>query len=157
MSFLPVNWTSSDVLHLASDASRFAFGALFSNAWILFFTDNTAVVEVISKQTSKHPPLMQLIRQLVVACMQLSVAFRAKHIPGKLNLVADMISRLQMSNARKVQPELDSHPTSIPTHLVPWGRCQTHERYSQCWTANLPPFPLTWCLMEDVKRTKGTA
>ena len=52
----------------------------------------------------------------------------------------------KMSNARKVQPELDSQPTTIPTHWLPWERCQTHERYSQSWTANLPPFPLTGCL-----------
>ena len=34
MSFLPVDWTSSDVLHLASDEGGFAFGAMFGNAWI---------------------------------------------------------------------------------------------------------------------------
>ena len=34
LSFLPVDWTSSDVLHLASDGSGFAFGAVFANAWI---------------------------------------------------------------------------------------------------------------------------
>ena len=32
MSFLLVNWTSSDVLYLASDASGFAFGAVFKKS-----------------------------------------------------------------------------------------------------------------------------
>ena len=34
MSFLPVVWTSSDVLHLTTDASGFAFGAVFGNEWL---------------------------------------------------------------------------------------------------------------------------
>ncbi|KAI0224989.1 hypothetical protein LSAT2_024046 [Lamellibrachia satsuma] len=75
--------------------------AHLANRQILVSTDNTAVVEVINKHTSKYPPLVQLIRHFVVACMQHNVAFRARHIPGKLNIVADMITRLQMSRARK--------------------------------------------------------
>ena len=161
LSFLPVDWTSSDVLNLFSDASGFAFSAVFRDAWlqgifpdtqhddhisvkellpivlavrvwshllrdsrILFFTDNTAVVEVINKQTSKHPPLMLLVRQLVVTCLQFNIAFRAKHIPGKHNQLADMISRLQMDSARRLRPSLDDEPTTFPTHWLPWEPVQ---------------------------------
>ena len=161
LSFLPVDWTSSDVLNLFSDASGFAFSAVFRDAWlqgifpdtqhddhisvkellpivlavrvwshllrdsrILFFTDNTAVVEVINKQTSKHPPLMLLVRQLVVTCLQFNIAFRATHIPGKHNQLADMISRLQMDSARGLRPSLDAEPTTFPTHWLPWEPVQ---------------------------------
>ena len=34
MSFLPVVWTSSDVIHLTTDDSGFAFGAVFLNEWL---------------------------------------------------------------------------------------------------------------------------
>ena len=34
MSFLPVDWISSDVLHLTTDASSIAFGAVFGNEWL---------------------------------------------------------------------------------------------------------------------------
>ena len=161
LPFLPVDWTSSDVLNLFSDASGFAFRAVFRDAWlqgifpdtqqddhisvkellpivlavrvwshlfrdsrILLFTDNTAVVEVINKQTSKHPPLMHLVRQLVVTCLQFNIAFRAKHIPGKHNQLADMISRLQMDSARRLRPSLDAEPTTSPTHWLPWEPVQ---------------------------------
>ena len=159
MSFLPVNWISSDVLHLTTDASSFAFGAVFGNEWlqgsfpaswsashisvkellpillavrcwgslfanqrILFLSDNTAVVEVINKQTAKDNSLMDLVRQLVVLCMSHNVCFHAKHIPGKTNVVADDISRLQDDKARLVQPTLALDKVSLRIHWLPWGK-----------------------------------
>ena len=159
MSFLPVDWISSDVLHLTTDASSFAFGAVFGTEWlqgsfpaswsashisvkellpillavrcwgslfvnqrILFLSDNTAVVEVINKQTAKDNSLMDLVRQLVVPCMSHNICFRAKHMPGKTNVVADHISRLQDDKARLVQPTLARDKVSLRIRWLPWGK-----------------------------------
>ena len=42
----------------------------------------------------------------MVLCMSHNICFRAKHIPGKTNVVADYISRLQEDKAKLVQPTL---------------------------------------------------
>lgn len=44
--------------------------------------------------------------------------FKAKHIPGKYNMVADSLSRLQFQRAREAAPYLDQQPTAIPGHLL---------------------------------------
>ena len=80
------------------------WGPVLTNQRVLFLSDNTAVVAVINRQTARDPQLMCLVRQLVVACVCYNICFRAKHIPGKINVVADFISRLQVESARLVQP-----------------------------------------------------
>ena len=60
-----------------------------SNKRITSFTDNAALVDVINKQTSKESKVMVLVRHLVLTCLRHNILFRAKHIPGFLNLQAD--------------------------------------------------------------------
>ena len=60
-----------------------------SNKRITIFTDNAALVDVINKQTSKESKVMVLVRHLVLTCLRHNILFRAKHIPGFLNLQAD--------------------------------------------------------------------
>ena len=51
MSFLPVVWTSSDVLHLTTDASGFAFDAVFGNEWLqVSFPVNWSAVHISVKE-----------------------------------------------------------------------------------------------------------
>ena len=51
MSFLPILWTSSDVLHLASDASGFAFSAVLQNSCIQgSFPPSWSPVHISSKE-----------------------------------------------------------------------------------------------------------
>ena len=94
MSFLPVDWTSSDVLHLTTNASGFAFGAVFGSEWLQgCFPTHWLAVHISSKellqivlavncwgsiftnrrrcdkQTAKYVSLMELIRERVVLCM----------------------------------------------------------------------------------------
>ena len=52
-----------------------------------------AVVEIINKQSSKDRTLKRLVRRLVLAGLKFNVLFKAKHIPGKSNVVADHLSR----------------------------------------------------------------
>ena len=142
------------LLHLTTDASGFAYGAVVGASWlqgqfpsswdskhisikellpivlavrrwgpvwtnqrVLFLSDNTAVVTVINRQTAKDPQLMSLLRQLIVACLSYNICFRAKHIPGKTNVVADLISRLQIARARTIQPSL-GRPTNTSPHSL---------------------------------------
>lgn len=94
------------------------WGSEMANRKILFMSDNMAVVEVINKQSSKEKCLMHLLRRLVLVCLSKNIFFKAKHIPGKYNVVADSLSRLQFQRAREAAPYLDQQPTAIPEHLL---------------------------------------
>ncbi|MEG7522532.1 MAG: hypothetical protein M3H12_05460, partial [Chromatiales bacterium] len=78
-----------------------------------------AVVEVINKQSAKNGHLMRLIRRLVVTAFKFNVYFKAKHIPGKINVIADRLSRFQEAAPRKVAPWLQSRPDLIPPEILP--------------------------------------
>jgi hypothetical protein len=47
-----------------------------------------------------------------------NIVFRAKHIKGKTNVIADYLSRSQFQKARALAPWLAPHQTAIPDHLL---------------------------------------
>ena len=70
------------------------------NKRVLFYSDNESVIHVINKQTSKHKGLLALlvclVRQLVLICLSQNIYFKARHVPGRHNVLADSLSRLQV-------------------------------------------------------------
>ncbi|XP_062590566.1 uncharacterized protein LOC134252145 isoform X1 [Saccostrea cucullata] len=97
------------------------WGKLFANHSILFFTDNEALVSVINRQTSKDSVVVQMVRFLVLQCLQHNILFRAKHIPGKHNKLADSLSRLQVQEFQKLAPHAQREPSVVPEALMPQG------------------------------------
>lgn len=97
------------------------WGQLLQNHRILFLCDNMAVVYIINSQTSRDSNIMCLVRTLVVASMKFNIVFRAKHVPGTLNVIADSLSRFQNSLAFAQAPQLHPEPTSVPESLLPWA------------------------------------
>ena len=93
---------------------------LLANSRILFFTDNESVMHVINSQTSKNTDLMSLLRTLVVATMTYNIELRAKHIPGRCNVICDLLSRFQEHKAREVYPGLAKEKDPIPPAWLPW-------------------------------------
>jgi hypothetical protein len=76
--------------------------------------DNIAVVYAINKQTAKDPNLMKLVRRLAPI---FNVRFEAVHIPGLKNVLADNLSRFQITEFRNLAPHMDKAQTDI-AHLV---------------------------------------
>ncbi len=95
------------------------WGSHVSNKRITIFTDNAALVEVINRQTSKEPTVMVFIRHLVLTCLRHNILFRAKHIPGFLNVQADYLSRFQVEEFKALRPDAENCPTLIPENLLP--------------------------------------
>ena len=61
---------------------------------VLIRTDNTTVVSYINKQGgTRSLPLLKLSRSLLLWCSVHFLSLRATHIPGHLNLGADLLSR----------------------------------------------------------------
>ena len=100
--------------------SLYLWGEEMHNNCILFFTDNDTLVHVINKQSCKDKLLMFCVRKLVAICLKHNILFRAKHIPGVFNTLADSLSSLQVHTFRKLAPaQMDLQPTAVPLHLQP--------------------------------------
>lgn len=86
------------------------WGTSLANKLIVFMCDNYSVVHAVNKQTCRDCQLMTLIRKLVVSTLTYNIMFRAKHIPGKHNVVGEALSRFQLDKARRWAPWLDATP-----------------------------------------------
>lgn len=96
------------------------WGNEMRNCRILFFTDNEALVYVINKQSCRDRELMFFVRRLVLVCLSHNIVFKAKHIPGVHNKLADSLSRLQLQTFHQLAPAcMHRYPTEIPLHLQP--------------------------------------
>ena len=89
------------------------------NRCILFFTDNESLVHVINKQSSKDKSLMFFVQKLVLICLEYNIVFKAKHISGVKNRLADSLSRLQVQSFKQLAAAHMELPTEIPLHLQP--------------------------------------
>ena len=96
------------------------WGHLTRNRCILFFTDNEALVYIINKQSCRDKSLMSFVRKLVSVCLKYNIVFKAKHVPGVHNKLADSLSRLQIHIFKQLAPAyMNPCPSEIPHHLQP--------------------------------------
>ncbi len=96
----------------------------FKDQKICFLVDNLSVVHVLRSKTSKDLILMSMVRKMVVVSMLNNVMFNAVHIPGKHNVIADLLSRSKFQKVHNMAPWLDNSPTNIPKHFLPWSPSQ---------------------------------
>ena len=62
---------------------------------IMISTDNTTVISYINKQGSTHSPnLCVEVWKILNWCLEQDIVIRVRHIPGKFNILADRLSRL---------------------------------------------------------------
>ncbi|XP_062604845.1 uncharacterized protein LOC134266643 [Saccostrea cucullata] len=94
------------------------WGSYLADRKILFMSDNLAVVHAINKQTCKEKTLMKLVRRLVLVTLSQNILFKAKHIPGKSNTLADHLSRFKFQEAFRIAPHLNPSQTVVPKDLL---------------------------------------
>ena len=74
---------------------------------------------MIIKSTCRDTSLMIFVRKLVRVCLRHNILFKAKHISGFKNNLADALSRLQIERFRKLAlAYMDPVPTAILSHLI---------------------------------------
>ena len=61
-----------------------------------------------------HPRHMSLARKLFLTAAQSEFSVSLKHIPGKVNSVADALSRFLVHQFRSLAPRADQEPTTTP-------------------------------------------
>jgi hypothetical protein len=89
------------------------WGHKIANHKIILHSDNKATVHVINNMTSKDRTMMKLVRKLVLNSLRHNILFRARHIAGKSNFVADHLSRFRFQEAFLSLPSLNPQPTYI--------------------------------------------
>lgn len=95
-------------------AALLTWGHLLSNHCITIYTDNQALSYILNKQTSPCPKIMHMIRALVLCCIKHNILFRAFHIFGIDNCLADNLSRFQVHEFKRLHPLSDPLPTPLP-------------------------------------------
>ena len=95
------------------------WGHHWSNKRIMFHTDNEALVHTINANTTKDVKIMALVRKLVVQSMRFNIQFKAVHVPGCKNILADKLSRLQVEAFKIAAPHAMEHPSPVPAEIRP--------------------------------------
>ena len=79
--------------------------------------DNESVVVIINKKSSKSIRVMSLVRVLVLSTLNYNIMIKAEHIPGKINKIANSLSRSDWQLFRSLCPAENQLGTEIPEHL----------------------------------------
>ena len=90
------------------------WGKDWSGKRILFHCDNLAAVQILAKGRSKEPIIMKLMRRLVMCAATYNFAIYSEHLPGKLNFLADSLSRFQIEKFRQLAPDSEATATPCP-------------------------------------------
>ena len=114
----PVEWQGNNIAFLELYPIVVAlqiFGIRLANRAVVFHCDNKAIVQIINKQSSRDKCIMGL----VMTAMQYYIKFSSKHVEGKKNILADKLSRLQVTSHLLSSFGMSSYPTSVPARLQP--------------------------------------
>ena len=112
--------------------------ALWGHHWkgltIQVNCDNDAVVTVINSGYSREPFLMHLLRCIFFLLAQFDFSLIAAHIPGRLNVLADAISRNNAAFFLSSYPQAFPHPTPIPEDMLKILLLEKADWTSNSWT-----------------------
>ena len=96
------------------------WSCVLKGGWLVVHTDNEALVHVINKCSSKLHYANALLRDISRECMVNDVRLVAEHIPGKENVYADLLSRLQVTRLREMAAgTVEDEPTLLRENMTP--------------------------------------
>ena len=98
-------------------AAAYTWGHKWKGQRIIFLTDNEPITCIWDKGSTPTPALMTLVRKLFLIAVQNQFSVAFKHIPGKLNPIADALSRFQVERFRALKPGAAASPKEIPKEI----------------------------------------
>ncbi len=84
----------------------------WANKHLVVYSDNTTTVSAINNGSSRSKDIMPYLRELFWLSVESNFHITARHLPGRLNILSDRLSRLH--DPTNWQP-LSSLPTSAPS------------------------------------------
>ena len=118
---IPKNFNNYSIVHLEMLNIVVAI-KVSANQWrdkkLRIKCDNMAVVEVLTSGRTKDNILAACARNVWLLCAIFNISIHIEHIPGKQNVVADLLSRYQFDN--KSWDLLNMYVPNvlwIPTHI----------------------------------------
>ena len=141
----PESWKSLNIAELEFYPiflSVIIWGHLMRNQRITFFTDYEALVHVINKSSCRDKFLMPFVRRLVFVCLQNNILFRARHVSGIKNDLADSVpfTDSEISTSRSITHAALSGSYSDSPTTRPLAGVVTYLLGSSLQPSSLPPY-----------------
>ena len=73
----------------------------WANKNVLIHCDNEAVVTILNSGKSRDLTLSRISRNIFTQCASHDIQLQIKHVPGKKNNIADLLSRWQVTKNAK--------------------------------------------------------
>ncbi len=99
-------------------AAAAAWGPKWQRKKILIHCDNQAIVQVWQAKKPKNKAIAKLCRKLFFLAAKSNCTISLRHIPGVNNKLADTLSRQQVARFRRLAPDAEPRPTTIPAWLT---------------------------------------
>jgi hypothetical protein len=95
------------------------FATTIQSKAVLIATDNTTVLSYLNNQGGTRSwSLMDVTNEVFQVTQSLQVSLRARHIPGRLNVLADRLSR----RGQALPTEWSMHPAVLESLWHQWGK-----------------------------------
>ena len=118
------------------------FRTLYCNKTVLIATDNTTVVAYINKRGDEIGLSGALLWRILSWCTRQQVTLRARHIPDRLNMIADKLSKL----GQTIHTEWSLYPEVSQAICSWWHQPQVdlfattfYNKLTVCVTGHRPP------------------
>ena len=115
-SWSSVNIAVKELLPIVIAAAT--WGRLWSQAQVIAYSDNMAVVQAVKSRSVKCPQLMRLLRALFFIEARLNFSLNASHIAGHKNVAADSLSRNNVHEFFSIYQQANPIPTPLLQDLL---------------------------------------
>ena len=136
----PVEWagvhiTGKELLPIVVACA--VWGSQWQGCTVRCLCDNAAVVAIVKSGSSRDPGVMHLMRCLFFFVAHYQLMLSPAHIPGKLNVAADHLSRGALSSFFQVVPGAKKDPTPLGADLLAALVTQQPDWTSESWRSVL--------------------
>ena len=119
-----LSWPHSMIHHNINFKELFAIIAAvhtWSDQWanmqITFMTDNLPICDIWRKGSTPDRDIICLVRHLFFHAAKRNLNIVFQHVPGQHNVMADLLSRLQVDRFLLQFPLMDRAPASVPAAI----------------------------------------
>ena len=169
---ISINFLELKAVHLALQHFTIPLGSV-----VRIQSDNATTVAYLRTYSGRVPVLHDLVRQIMDLSSERELQIQPVHIPGKLNIIADSLSRdhqdwsisqeafYRICNALQCHPEVDRFASSLNTKLPRFNSRWPHPRADavnamrQSWWQETnywsPPLPLLDRVVQKIRLEKA--